>query len=186
MYRMKIQLTREVLICWGSTHKVFNLYIYIYIACLVWGWLLILAECARTWQYTLSLGNFHFPNALEFYLTILPLLGHEKKSYLGGEIVEGWSKRKLSLAQWALFNQDLKLIKIIGLPQIFTISFKDYYNDWRGSLFHMFWPAGKEEAPWKSMWGPIECPQSQNSKDCWLFIGVRACCWLTMWEQWLI
>lgn len=108
----------------------------------------------------------------------------KKRSYLGGEIVEGWSKRKLSLAQWALFNQDLKLIKIIGLPQIIMISFKDYYYDWRGSLFQMFWPAGKEQAPWKSMWGPIECPQSQNSKDCWLFIGVRACCWLTLCEKW--
>lgn len=31
--------------------------------------------------------------------------------------------------------------------------------------------------------GSLECPESQNSKDCWLFIGVRACCWLALYVR---
>jgi hypothetical protein len=68
------------------------------------------------------LGNFHFPNALEFYLTILPLLGHEKKE----------------LPWWRNYRGMIKEEIVIGPMGSLQSRFEADQNHWASSNLHDF------------------------------------------------
>lgn len=88
MYRMKIELTGEVLICWGSsTPKLFTSYIVCRVMFGDGYWLLL--KCARVWQYAIKFCETSFSYSfLGILFNLISPSKHEKKiSYIGGEMI---------------------------------------------------------------------------------------------------
>lgn len=187
MYRMKIELTREVLICWGSsTHKLFTSYIVCHVMFGDGCWLLL--KCARVWQYAVKFCETSFPYSfLGILFNFISPSKHEKKmSYIGGEMIWRDDQRDNCHRPWPNGLSSIKIwsfSKTMRLPQILMISFKDYYYQVlfsKSSGLLLDWLVRNQ----LHMWGPIMYTQSSQFKRLMaLYWGRGILLAHFMWEQ---